>query len=149
MVVSSCPTTGNILACTYDGHFVILRITKDLGGFEILRDISRYREDNNYRYIRHAVLRENMIAFCSELGKDASKLVVIKVTDEDHGILKEFSGGFRFCEFNREGHIYGVRSVLKQGEKDVIQYESMLINKDSLAIEQSCCINESKNLKIL
>ena len=57
MVVTSCPITHNILICTYDGHFIILKLQHDLSSFTLLHDITRYRENNDYRYIRHASLQ--------------------------------------------------------------------------------------------
>jgi len=77
MVVTSCSVTKHILVCTYDGHFIILRVREDLSCFDVIHDVTRYREDNQYRYIRHASLREHTILFCAELGKDSNKLVVI------------------------------------------------------------------------
>ena len=69
MVITSCPLTQNILVSTYDGkyrvlnvillgHFVIVKLSLDLAipKFEILQDISDLRENNAYRYIRHATI---------------------------------------------------------------------------------------------
>ena len=71
----------------------MLQIAKDLKSFEIINDIQHLRENNDYRYIRHAALSDNNIAFCCEIGKDSNKLVVIKVhEDSTCDIILEQSG---------------------------------------------------------
>ena len=47
-----------------------------------MQNVERHRENNHYRYIRHAVIRKNLIAFCSEIGKSESKLVVLDAMQE-------------------------------------------------------------------
>lgn len=62
------------------------------------------------RYIRHASFRNDTFIFCSEQGKEENKLVIVSLKDEPK-ILAEIKGGYRFCEFNKQGDIYGVRKL--------------------------------------
>lgn len=47
-------------------HFIVLRIDEELKGFIIISDIRGILENNDYRYIRHASIRNEFIVFCSE-----------------------------------------------------------------------------------
>lgn len=63
------------------GHFMTINISEDLKNYEVVNDIREFRENNLYRYIRHASIRNDMIVFCCELGENDSKLVIIKLVD--------------------------------------------------------------------
>ena len=58
-----------------------------------MHDINELCERNDYRYIRHASIRGNLIAFCAELGKHKSKVVIMELLiDGGSRILKEIEG---------------------------------------------------------
>jgi hypothetical protein len=66
----------------------------------------------------------------------------------------EIVGGYRFCEFNKDGKIYAVRKQAKVGqapetaEKDLIlTYESHLLCPNTGAILSSNSLLTHKNLK--
>jgi hypothetical protein len=69
-----------------------VKVEEDLSGFVKIADILEFCEKNEYRYIRHATIRENHVAFCSELGKEKSKIVAFRVQDSNSILLMEKSG---------------------------------------------------------
>ena len=108
MVLNQCQMTKNILTCSYDGkskylakhaigHIKVVRLVESAENklkFEEVNSIEHLIEDNCYRYIRHAVIRGNIIAFISELGHHENKLVIMELKDEheNYTIIKEISG---------------------------------------------------------
>jgi hypothetical protein len=73
------------------GYFVILKLRECKLKFDVVHDIHLYKEKNEYRYIRHAAIYGDKIAFCSEIGKLESKISVLSLNDE-YTILKEMKG---------------------------------------------------------
>jgi hypothetical protein len=45
---------------------VIVKVTSDCEKYEIVKDVVEFREKNEYRYIRHATIRGDTLAFVSE-----------------------------------------------------------------------------------
>ncbi|CDW77113.1 wd40 repeat-containing protein [Stylonychia lemnae] len=117
----------------------------------ILKDITQIRENNDFRYIRHATIRENKIAFCSEHGKELSKIVLFEFQEDNSlNILFEQPGGYRQCEFNSEGDLFAVRKYLKvENNEETLTYESQLIDRNTLTVVQKSEIICQKNVKML
>jgi len=119
------------MICSYDAHIMVVKV--DISGkkFIVEQDIQEFCENNEYRYVRHASLHGDQIAFVSEQGKNLNKIVTFKLSSGLVTNLVEVVGGYRFCEFNINGQIYAVKKMVEEGqlegtpEKDLIlTYES-------------------------
>ena len=79
---------------TFDdvAHFMWVRISEDRSHFEVVQDVTYFREDNRYRYVRHASVRGDRVVFCSELGKDSNKIVVFEVVQGEVKVIGEIAG---------------------------------------------------------
>ncbi len=71
-----------------------VHLSEDRTRFEIVHDITYFRENNNYRYVRHASIRGNRVVFCSELGKENNKIVTFELNEQNGEIrlIGEISG---------------------------------------------------------
>lgn len=56
---------------------MVLRISYDLSKFVTISDITCFRDNNEFRYIRHASIRDDLIVACCELGKELNKIIII------------------------------------------------------------------------
>jgi hypothetical protein len=94
------------------------------------------------------------VAFVSEQGKDLNKVVTFKASQSIASDIVEIVGGYRFCEFNKDGNLYAVRKLAKVGQapdtaaKDLIlTYESHLLCPKTGSILSSNTLLTHKNLK--
>ena len=77
MVVVQCrQRPGRLMVCSYDAHIVILTLSQDLKQFIVEQEVLEFCERNEYRYVRHASLNGERMAFISEQGHHLSKIVV-------------------------------------------------------------------------
>jgi acyl-CoA hydrolase len=49
-------------------HFVVVKVNDLADEFEVLHDIMDHRENNLYRFVRHASISKDKIVFCPEIG---------------------------------------------------------------------------------
>jgi hypothetical protein len=81
MVITQCRKgSGRLLLCSYDGHIAIVQVFPELKSFILEQDIMEFCEKDAYRYVRHASLNGDQVAFVSEQGKDSNKIVTFKAS---------------------------------------------------------------------
>lgn len=64
-------------------HFMWVRLSENRTKFEVVQDVTFFREDNNYRYTRHASIRGSRVVFCSEQGKENNKIVAFELNESN------------------------------------------------------------------
>ena len=64
-------------------HFMWVRLSENRTKFEVVQDFTFFREDNNYRYTRHASIRGSRVVFCSEQGKENNKIVAFELNESN------------------------------------------------------------------
>ena len=58
---------------------MVIKLNEDKTRFEVVRDIPDFRENNDFRYVRHCSMMGDKVVFNSELGKDKNKLVIFQI----------------------------------------------------------------------
>jgi hypothetical protein len=81
MVVTQCrKIPGRLMVCSYDGSIAIVQVCPHLKSFIVEQDIVEFCDKDEYRYVRHASLNGDQVAFVSEQGKDLNKIVTFKAS---------------------------------------------------------------------
>jgi hypothetical protein len=60
-----------------------VRLSSDRTKFEIVHDVTFFREKDNFRYTRHASIRGSRVVFCSEQGKENNKIVAFDLNESN------------------------------------------------------------------